>query len=296
MAAPAEFSEAANIDLVGASELNPGNFDMLHREVRDVFTTNHFIEGAKIELNKPMSPIFQVTHRFLLGGINDYNFASFYAHNRGFMHGEIDTSGNLAARFHYSLLQNLTMKFQSSLTKRGNTGLVDFEMSGPDYTANLKTINPDVVQGTGILCFDYLQTVTRGLALGVEAMAQKAPTGAMDSALTFVGRKIGKDYIATANLGLNGSIQATYYQKVNEQISIGTELEVLANSSQRESVFTVGGKFDFKQATFRCQIDSHGKVAAVLEEKLAPGLSFVMSGEIDHAATQSRFGMGLIVG
>jgi len=48
----------------------------------DVFTTNHFIEGAKIELNKPVSQVFQVTHRFLLGSHNDYNFASFYAHSK----------------------------------------------------------------------------------------------------------------------------------------------------------------------------------------------------------------------
>jgi len=48
----------------------------------DVFTNSHFIEGAKIELNKPVTQVFQVTHRFLLGSHNDYNFASFYAHSK----------------------------------------------------------------------------------------------------------------------------------------------------------------------------------------------------------------------
>jgi len=84
--------------------------------------------------------------------------------------------------------------------------------------------------------------------------------------------------------------------QVNEQISIGTELEMLMNKEMHESIFTVGTKFALTQATFRCQLDSHGKVSAVLEEKMAPGLSFVLSGELDHAATQSKFGFGLIVG
>jgi len=35
-----------------------------------------------MELNKPLSPVFQVTHRFLMGSRNDYNFASVFAHDR----------------------------------------------------------------------------------------------------------------------------------------------------------------------------------------------------------------------
>jgi len=167
---------------------------------------------------------------------------------------------------------------------------------------------------------NYLQNITRNLTLGVEALAQKGPGGALDSGMTFVGRYTGNDYVATTNLGLNGTVQASYFHKVcyhfpcsvgqptrispythltmqvTEQISLGTELELLANAAQRESVFTVGGKFDFKQAVFRCQFDSHGKVAAVLEEKLAPGLSFVISGELDHSSGESRFGLGLLIG
>jgi len=64
----------------------------------------------------------------------------------------------------------------------------------------------------------------------------------------------------------------------------------------RESNFTLGAKFDFRQATIRCQGDTSGRVSAVLEEKLAPGLSFLITGEIDHSKTQSRFGIGLVVG
>ena len=264
------------------------------------------------------------------------------------MHAEVDTSGNLSGRIHQSILSNVTAKFQTQvgdhhffllfgillfitllaicqLTKKGNSGVLDVEITGPDYTTNLKTISPDVsfffstsplssfprlkqyqllfvsgnpqpVQGTGVFVVDYLQNVTRNLTLGVEALVQKGPSGSLDSGMTFVGRYTGSDFVATGNLGLNGSIQASYFHKVNEQISIGSEIEVLANSQQRESVFTLGAKFDFRQALFRCQFDSHGRVSSVLEQRMAPGLSFVISGELDHAATQSRFGLGLLIG
>ena len=71
-----------------------------------------------------------------------------------------------------------------------------------------------VVQGTGVFVANYLQNITRNLTLGVEALAQKGPGGALDSGMTFVGRYTGNDYVATTNLGLNGTVQASYFHKV----------------------------------------------------------------------------------
>jgi len=274
---------------------NPGNFDLLHKEVRDVFTTNHFIEGAKVEVTKPLSQPFQVLHRFLMGPQNEYNFGATFAHNKGFLHGEIDSAGNLSSRVHQNLTDNLALKFNAQLTKRGNSVILDTEYAGHDFTANAKAVNLDVTSGKGVFILDYIQSVTPKLALGVETLIHNSPA-ALDSGLTFVSRYNGNNYVATANVATNGSLQATYYHKVSEQLSIGSELEVICNSRQRESNMSAGMKFDFRQATFRCMADSQGKVSAVLEEKVVPGVSFVFSGELDHYNSQSRFGLGLVLG
>jgi mitochondrial import receptor subunit TOM40 len=35
-------------------------------------------------------------------------------------------------------------------------------------------------------------------------------------------------------------------------------------------------------ATFRAQVDSTGKVSALLEQRFVPAFAFLMAGEIDH--------------
>lgn len=44
------------------------------------------------------------------------------------------------------------------------------------------------------------------------------------------------------------------------------------------------------------QINSLGVVHGVLENKLAPGLSFIISGELDHTSGKSQFGLGFVIG
>ena len=50
--------------------------------------------------------------------------------------------------------------------------------------------------------------------------------------------------------------------------------------------------YEYRPATFRGQVDSTGKVAAYLEHRLNPIMSFLLSGEIDHAKNTSKFGVG----
>lgn len=44
------------------------------------------------------------------------------------------------------------------------------------------------------------------------------------------------------------------------------------------------------------QINSKGVVAGVLDNKLAPGLSFILTGQLDHMSGKSTFGMGFLIG
>lgn len=47
---------------------------------------------------------------------------------------------------------------------------------GSDYTASMTVGNPDIISGTGVLVFHYLQAVSKRLALGSELAYQRGPT------------------------------------------------------------------------------------------------------------------------
>jgi mitochondrial import receptor subunit TOM40 len=44
------------------------------------------------------------------------------------------------------------------------------------------------------------------------------------------------------------------------------------------------------------QVDTAGVVTAFLEERFSPGISFVLSAELDHAHSNYKFGFGVVAG
>ena len=99
-------------------------------------------------------------------------------------------------------------------------------------------------------------------------------------AVKYTGPK--QDWIATAQLQPAGALQATYWQKLNEKVDAAADLQLVMASGKREGVATIGVKYDLRMSTFRAQVDSTGKVSALLEQRFAPTFSFMVAGEIDH--------------
>lgn len=159
---------------------------------------------------------------------------------------------------------------------------VEQEVNGSDYSMTFKTMNPNPLELTGLYMASYLQSVSQRLVVGSEIVLQRPTPDMEETAMSLVGKYTGNDYIATAQFQGVGAIQASYYQRINEKVDFGVELNLMVQGGRREAVATVGGKFDFRQATFRGQIDTTGRVSAVLEEKMAPGFSFLISGDLDH--------------
>ena len=91
-----------------------------------------------------------------------------------------------------------------------------------------------------------------------------------------------QDWIATAQLQPAGALQATYWQKLNEKVDAAADLQLVMASGKREGVATIGVKYDLRMSTFRAQVDSTGKVSALLEQRFAPTFAFMVAGEIDH--------------
>ena len=173
---------------------------------------------------------------------------------------------------------------------------IENEYSGNDFTASIKALNPWVLDGglTGIFIGHYLQSITRGLALGVEAIWQRqAMNSGPDSVVNYFAKYKGSDWIASAQLA-QGAISTTYWRKIGEKVEAGAELNVqiqpalpsrgglMGGPMRREAIATLGAKYDFRASTFRAQVDSSGKLSTLLEKRVLPVVLLSFAGELDQ--------------
>ena len=59
---------------------------------------------------------------------------------------------------------------------------------------------------------------------------------------------------------------------------------------RREGLATIGFKLDTIFATMRASLDTQGRVATVLEERIAPGVALQLCGEMDYGRGQGGQG------
>ena len=163
---------------------------------------------------------------------------------------------------------------------------LEHDYQGRDYSVNGRVINPSPTDLTGIYMGSYLQSLTKNLALGAEALYQRPPNMPDDLSMSYMFKYTStpRDWIATAQVQASGLLMASYWQRLSEKVEVASELQIVAarNAQRRHAVATLGAKYDLRMSTFRAQLDSTGKVSAVLEQRFAPTFSFLFAGEIDH--------------
>lgn len=195
--------------------------------------------------------------------------------------------GQMHARLFVNHTPALTSKIVADVSadEEARKGSWDLDYRGTDNCAQLKVASGPVV------AFSYLQSVAPWLALGGEGFVQvKSQFSAMTLAAKFMR---GKDQ-ATLSVASFGPIVANYVHRVSPKVAFATELFVDARS--RGSHVSFGYRFDLKSATIVGLVDSSGKVAATLEEKINPALVLTLSGELDHAKEEYKFGFGVNIG
>jgi mitochondrial import receptor subunit TOM40 len=165
---------------------------------------------------------------------------------------------------------------------------LEHDYLGTDYSVNIKALNPSPLDGSGMYIGSYFQSVSKKLAVGVESVYQTGPSPIpglppiAEVSTSYLAKYTGKDWVATTQVQPVGAVQATYWQKLGEKLEVAAELQLVTARQRREAVATVGAKYSLRQAMFRAQVDSAGKVSALLEQQLAPTFSFLLAGEIDH--------------
>ncbi|KAM0791240.1 hypothetical protein ACM66B_005719 [Microbotryomycetes sp. NB124-2] len=298
----------------------PGKAEDLGREVKMTHLTNYTFDGARADLSKVLSqmPAFQVQHSFTAGAQGQmgpspgtYSFGAVYATAQTFMQGNIDNEGGVTGRFNHAWSPANLSKLSVQLgADPSSQSVFSYEQDrvGQDYTLSFKSINPSPVDFTGTYLASYLQSVTPHFALGAEALYQRPTPDLEDCSLGYMakyhnvkkdeqGQPIKDSYIATAQIMPQGMWQATYWRKLAERVDAGVDLVVMPalDPRQRKAIATAGVKYEFRTSTFRGQVDSEGKVSALLEQRLSPAFAFLVAGEMDHKLNKSKFGVGIMV-
>ncbi|CAD6501713.1 BgTH12-01963 [Blumeria graminis f. sp. triticale] len=290
---------------------NPGCVENISREVqRDVLLNNYTFSGLRADLTKAfsISPLFQVSHSFSISSqsLPPYTLAALFGTNKVFLQGNVDNDGNLSTRFNYRWTPSLVSKTQIQIAP-GNQAMAQFdhEYTGNDFTASLKSLNPSIIDGglTGIYIGSYLQAVTPNLAVGLEAMWQRAALNqGPDSTVSYCAKYKGNGWILSGQLAGGGAISTSYWRKLSEKVEVGADCSVrldnapsnnFMGSSRKEGLTTIGAKYDFRMSTFRAQVDSTGKLGCLLEKRIAQPVMLTFSADMDHFKQQVKLGMAV---
>lgn len=282
---------------------NPGKLEDIAKEVdKDVFLNNYSFTGLRAEITKMFSaaPLFQISHALSMGSqvMPPYQFSALYGSPKVFCQGSIDNDLSLQGRFNWRWNSALITKSSVQMQPGSEQAMLQIEndYQGADFSANIKAINPSVLEGglTGIFMGDYLQSITPKFALGVSAMWQRAAmTQGPETLVSYAARYKSTDWIASARVLGAGSIQASYWRQIAEKVEAGVDVSLqfvpamaapgmMAVGGKREGVATLGAKYDFRASTFRAQGDSQGRLACLLEKRVAPAVQVTFAGEIDH--------------
>lgn len=164
------------------------------------------------------------------------------------------------------------------------------DYQGQDFSLNAKAINPSPADLTGVYVGSYLQSFTKNLALGVESVYQRPGPDSFDLSTSYLAKytSTDKSWIATAQVQ-SAVMQATYWQKLSEKVEVAADLQLIAAPTRRDAIATLGAKYDLRSSMFRAQVDSTGKVSALLEQRFTNAFSFLVSGEIDHFKVSCNF-------
>jgi len=138
---------------------------------------------------------------------------------------------------------------------------------------------------------NYFQSVTPSLTLGGEAFWLRAQG---KSGTGFAARHAGAAHVATAQVATTGLVSLGYLHRVSEKVSLASDF--LWNWHAREASASFGYDYLLRQCRLRGRVDTEGRVAAFLEERVNVGVNFVLSAEVDHVRKDYKFGLGMTVG
>lgn len=273
------------------SELpNPGAYEEINQEASLILRPN-LIDGMQFNFNAPLSSAFALGSGVEMGskdrpGLFALN-ANFYTNKLVMISRTTPSDGRVNGRVFINHTPALTSKIVADVgVEPGSSkGSWDLDYRASDSCSQLKIANG------GIVAVSYLQSVTPWLALGGEGFYQGK---SRFSAITMAAKYSHQSDTASLSVASFGPVIASYVHKVNPKVSFATELFI--DGRTRDSHLTIGYRFDLKSAVVVGHVDSTGRVAATLEERINPAFTLTLSGELDHSKESYNFGFGVNIG
>lgn len=279
----------------------PVRYEELQREVMMCLKPDLF-EGLRFEFSKPLNQNFAFTHSIFMGNIDvptqnnqpvkmpmgTYEFGANLVSSKGnMMIGRILTDGRMSGRIKYDLTSWLGLKLQMQLADEAgmSQSMFDLEFKGKDWNGQAKWGNNQFYGA------NYFQSVTPRLSLGGEAFYLGIQR---KSGIGLAARYQTSKSISTCQLASTNLLSLSFVHKVSEKVSLASDF--MWNWNTREATASVGYDYMLRQCRLRGRIDTEGKVAAYLEERINVGVNFVLSAELDHVKRDYKFGFGMVVG
>lgn len=169
---------------------------------------------------------------------------------------------------------------------------------GEAFSASLGLSNINLKNSSGIVVCQYLQSLTRNLALGGELGYQYnpfLPSGYL-TIFNLASRYKSDSSIVSAIIGGSG-LHISYFKQASHQLKIGVEFS--SNFEVRGTCTAIGYQIDLPKAdlVFRGTVDTNCNVCSVLEKRLKPmPFSFSLSGLLNQKTGQFKMGCGFIIG
>ena len=276
-------------------------------------------EGMRFEITRPLNQNFFLTHSLFLGNVEaqggpggrsvklptgQYEFGANVIGERHFVLGRVTTDGRLSARVMAAPTDWLAAKLHVNAAAPSGGGggggpggggggdegsqanyMLDLDARGADWNGQVKLGSPSFYG------LNYLQSVTPGLALGGEIFYL---AGNLKSGVGVAARHCGEKHAATAQVATTGIVNLTYAHRVTDKVTLASEF--MWSLASREATATVGYDCALRQARLRGKIDTSGVASCLVEERFAPGISFLLSAELDHPGRNYRFGFGFTCG
>ena len=215
------------------------------------------------------------------------------------MQGNVDNDGSMSASLNYRWNNALITKSSAQIASGPGQAMftVNNVYTGKDFTASVNSMNPSILDGglTGIFIGSYLQSVTPRLALGVEAMWQRAAVNAgPDTLVSYCAKYKGSNWIASATMPAHlSAFNTSYWRKLTDKVEAGVDLNLqftpgvagrslMGSGLSKEGTTTIGAKYDFRSAVLRAQVDSSGRLSCLLEKRVLGPVQVTFAGEMDH--------------
>ncbi|XP_052141161.1 mitochondrial import receptor subunit TOM40-1-like [Oryza glaberrima] len=298
---PAEKDAAADEEKVDYMNLPcPVPYEEIQREAFMSLKPDVF-EGLRFDFTKMLNPFFGLSHSVSMGSMelpsqgadvikvptSNYEFGANFMDPKMMLIGRVSHDGRVTGRVKCDLLENLCLKINAQLTNEPHysQGMFSFDYKGKDFRSQFQLGNNAFYGG------NYIQSVTKNLSLGTEAfwLGQQRKSG-----VGFVARYDTKKMVATGQIATTGLVSLSYVQKVSEKVSLASDF--MYNHMAKDVTASFGYDYMLRQCRLRGKIDTNGVVSALLEERLTPGVNFVLSAELDHWKKDYKFGFGMVLG